>query len=61
MEKKELIQKTKEELQEMLAEYREKIRQLRFDIAAGKMKKVSDVQRTRRAIARILTILAQQK
>jgi len=34
----ELIKKSKEELQTMLQDQREKLRQLRFDLAAGKVK-----------------------
>ena len=44
------------ELQKMLEEAREKLRLLRFDFAAGKIKNVSEIYATRKLIARILTI-----
>jgi ribosomal protein L29 len=53
----ELRQKNKAELQKMMEEDKEKLRQLRFDLAAGKVKNVKDVQRTRKEIARIMTLI----
>lgn len=49
--------KSKKELQSQLNGLREKERQLRFDLVAGKVKNIDDVKRTRKDIARILTIL----
>lgn len=56
MKAKELKQKTKEELELMLKESREKLRQMKFDIAAGKLKDSSQLGKTRQLIARLLTI-----
>ena len=54
---KELKQKTASELKMMLAESREKIRGLRFDLASKKLKNTKESQLVKRQIARILTIL----
>lgn len=53
----ELRQKNKADLQKLMEEDREKLRQLRFDLAAGKVKNVKDVQKTRKEIARIMTLI----
>jgi len=52
----ELRQKPKQELEALLREDREKLRQLRFDLAAGKVKNVREVRRIKKEIARLLTI-----
>lgn len=57
----ELRQKTKDELELMLNDDREKLRQLYFDLSAGKVKNVSEVKKTKKEIARILTILKSIK
>ena len=53
----ELRQKTKEELQKILQGLREKLRQLRFDLASGKVKNVREIRGVKKDIARILTII----
>lgn len=55
----ELRQKSKAELQKMLQDSRERLRQLRFDLAAGKVKNVREVRKIKKEIARILTLLKQ--
>ena len=57
MKVSEIRLKSKKELQGQLNSLREKKRQLRFDLVAGKVKNIDDVKRTRKDIARILTIL----
>ena len=57
MKTTELQQKSKSELQKILSDDREKLRQLRFDLAAGKVKNVREVRKIKKDIARILTIL----
>jgi len=47
----------KQELQRNLSEKRERLRQLRFDLASGKVKNVREIREIRRDIARIITIL----
>jgi len=57
MKIQELRQKNKVELQKILQDNREKLRQLRFDLAAGKVKNVREIRLIKKDIARILTIL----
>ena len=57
MKTTELQQKSKSELQKILSDNREKLRQLRFDLAAGKVKNVREVRKIKKDIARILTVL----
>lgn len=47
---------SKQELQRNLSEKRERLRQLRFDLASGKVKNVGEVREIKRDIARIITI-----
>ena len=53
----ELRQKTKQELESLLKDSREKLRQLYFDLSAGKVKNVREVRRIKKEIARILTLI----
>lgn len=46
-----------EEILKMLQEKREKLRQLRFDLSAGKVKNVREIRQIKKDIARILTSL----
>ncbi len=56
---KELKNKSLGELERIVAESGEKLRGLRFDLAAGKVKNVNEVHETRRRIARAKTFIAQ--
>lgn len=56
MKIKELRQKTEKELRNLLNENRNKLGQLRFDLASKKLKNVREVRGLRRDIAKILTI-----
>lgn len=56
----ELKQKLKPELEKLLQDSREKLRQLRFDLASGKVKNVGEIRQIKKDIARILTILCQK-
>jgi large subunit ribosomal protein L29 len=60
MKTKELQQKSKSELQKILADSREKLRQLRFNLAAGKVKNVREVRKIKKDIAKVLTLLKQK-
>jgi large subunit ribosomal protein L29 len=60
MKTSELRQKPKSELQRLLQDSREKLRQLRFDLAAGKVKNVREIRKTKKDIARVLTLLNKQ-
>ena len=55
----ELRQKSKEELQKILKDNQEKLRQLRFDLSAGKVKNVREIRKIKKEIAQILTVLRQ--
>jgi len=61
MKAKELRQKSKDELKKILIDTREKLRQLRFDLASAKVKNVKEAGKQRKKIARILTILKEAK
>lgn len=54
---KDLSRMDKAALEELLLEKKEKMRQFRFDLAAGKVKNVREVRETRRDIARLQTLL----
>ncbi len=59
MKIKELRQKSKDELEKNLRDDQEKLRQLRFDLASGKVKNVKDFSKLKKEIARILTIIRE--
>ncbi len=56
----ELRQKSTGELKKTLQVNREKLRQLNFDLASGKVKNVREVRKVKKEIARILTLLCQK-
>jgi len=60
MKAKELKQKTKADLNQILKEKEEKLSQLRFDLASGKVKNVREIHQAKKDIARILTVLKMQ-
>ncbi|MEK9134917.1 MAG: 50S ribosomal protein L29 [Patescibacteria group bacterium] len=45
-----------EEILKTLQEKREKLRQLRFDLSAGKVKNVREIRQIKKDVARILTL-----
>jgi ribosomal protein L29 len=59
--KKKIFQETKNkstvELQKDLVGHRERLRVLKFDLAAGKVKNIKEIQSVKKTIAQILTIL----
>lgn len=57
----ELRQKSQNELQKILAESHEKLRQLRFDLSSGKVKNVREIRKIKKDIARTLTILTKKE
>ena len=61
IKQEELRQKENNELLELLDQSREKLRQLRFDLASGKVKNVAEIKETKKTIARILTILKERE
>lgn len=60
MEFKELQSKSKAELQKMLQESREKLRDMRFKEANKQLKDVRAIRRERLLVARLLTLINQQ-
>ncbi len=61
MKIRELRRKTNKELQEFLVSSRDKLRELRFNLAGGKVKNIREVRQTKRAIARVLTLIKQNE
>ncbi len=57
----EIKRKSDKELQRTLKELRERLRQLRFDLAAGKVKNIREIRAIKKDIARILTTLNSKK
>lgn len=52
-----LKNKSQEELRKNLAEHQEKLRSLKFDLAAGKVKNINEIKEIKKIIARIMTLL----
>ncbi len=61
MKLSELKQKSLKELQKLLQNNQDKLRQLRFDLASGKVKNVREIRQIKKDIARIFTKLCQKK
>lgn len=61
MKYKELKNKPEAELQRMLKEEREHLRELSFDLASKKLKRVREVRASKKLIARILTLLNEKR
>ncbi|MEK7555232.1 MAG: 50S ribosomal protein L29 [Patescibacteria group bacterium] len=54
---KQLKNKPLPELQKNLADFQEKLRKMKFDLAAGKVKNIREIKAIKKAIARILTTI----
>jgi large subunit ribosomal protein L29 len=61
MKFKELQNKETSDLHKLLAENREQLRQLRFKDAVNQLKDVRKIRNTKKAIARISTLLNQRE
>jgi len=59
MKIRELRQKSQKELKETLIGLRDKLRELRFNLAGGKVKNIKEIRETKRDIARIMTLLKE--
>lgn len=57
----EIKQKTTAELEKELHDAREKLRNLKLDLVAGKVKNMGDIRNVRKDIARMLTFINQAK
>jgi ribosomal protein L29 len=52
--------KPPEELEKDLRVYREKLRQLNFDLASGKVKNIREIRYVKRSIAQVRTLINQK-
>jgi len=59
MKIRELRIRPEKELKETLLGFRDKLRELRFNLAGGKVKNIREIRQTKRDVARILTILKE--
>ena len=57
MKIRELRKKSEKELQEILVNLRNKLRELRFNLVGGKVKNIKEIHQTKKDIARALTLL----
>lgn len=61
MKVEDIRRKKEPELAKDLKDLREKLRDLRFNLASGKVKDIREVRAVKRDIARILTIINEEK
>jgi len=61
MKIRELKEKPRAELEMLLKSQQEKLRELRFKVAAKQLKNVREVRHSKKTIARILTLLKVKK
>lgn len=61
MKIRELRQKSEKELKELSTHLRDNLRESRFNLAGGKVKNINEIHRTKRDIARVLTLLKEHK
>lgn len=61
MKIRELRRKSIKELEQNLNNLREKLRELRFNLAGGKVKNLKEIRQTKSDIAKILTILKEEQ
>lgn len=57
MKIRELQQRSKDELNKLLWEKRNRLLSLRFDLAGGRVKNIREIRGTKKDVARILTLL----
>ena len=51
---------TIEELNKLLKEKRDKLERLKFDLALGKVKNISEIRKTKKDIAQVMTLLNEK-
>ena len=57
MDKAEIKNKSKKDLQEMLVEKQDKLRELRFQTNESQLKNVRSIRKVRKEVAQILTLI----
>ncbi len=60
MEVAELKIKTDAELQKLLAEFQDKLRDLKFRLSSEQFKNVREIRKTKKTVARIKTLLKER-
>lgn len=61
MKFKELQNKDTSQLHRLLAQYRDDIRQLNFKVASNQLRDVKQLRKTKKTVAKILTLLNQRE
>ncbi|OGZ35566.1 MAG: 50S ribosomal protein L29 [Candidatus Portnoybacteria bacterium RIFCSPHIGHO2_01_FULL_39_19] len=61
MKIRELRQRPRKELKENLVSLKDNLRELRFNLAGGKVKNIKEVHQTKKTIARILTLIKEDE
>lgn len=61
METDELRKKDKKELEKLVEDLRKKLSDIRFKFSSNKLKNVKEISNTKRKIARILTVLRENR
>jgi len=60
MKTADLRKKSEKALQLLLTQEREKLRKMRFQLATGQLKEISQMGKSRKAIAQLLTLLKEK-
>lgn len=58
---KELRLKSNNELNKMLSDTHDQLREMRFKVAQRQLKKVSDIKKNKKLVAKILTVLKEKR
>jgi len=61
MKAAELRKRDKKELEKIVLDLRKKLNDIRFKFSSNKLKNVKEINNTKKEIARILTVLKEQK
>lgn len=61
MKTSELRQKNTAELEKILAEKKEKLGNLNFDLAGGKVKNIKEIRETKKDVAKIMTLMEEDR
>jgi large subunit ribosomal protein L29 len=61
MKASEIRQKDIKELEALLFDLREKLRQLKFQLFSGRIKNLKEIRKTKKVVARILTVLREKQ